>query len=764
MPLSFASDQFTNFAITTLGGGVGGQGTPIGANDGTIALTPGTGFAFPAAGPFALVIGPATPSPEVITVTARAGDVLTVLRGQDNTVAKGWPVGAQIEHVLTASSMTKVWTALQAVIAAVNAAATVPLALSNLAAGALPTTITIAAGNLLGTGTQTLPSNWRLAYSQLTGVPSSTSTLAGATDVSLSSLSNGQVLTYNSGTSKWTNQTPSSGFTDPTTTKGDLIVHGSSTARLGVGSDGYVLTADSTQTLGIKWAAAAGGGGSSTLAADTDVAIASPANGQALVYNSTASKWVNATNSVMGLTTGQLQALKQLTGGVVSGGITLGSTGLMSGEVDTCASFGGSSLGIALLPSAFPFGTGAWTIEVWLTGTGSGTQVAFGIGPSAGAGVWIGTSGTAFSLSISGAGITGGTVSSSTAHHVVGTFDGTTSRLYVDGSLVSSNGSVTATIQNTAPATVGNVPGAWGNYPYNGKIEKLALYAGALSATRVAAHAAATSSSSVYDSAVLADSPQHYWKLNEAANSPLVSDFVVSQGSNYGAALPSDHYLVGQLGQNDTDLTNKVVIPGLSSSPDIRVAGTNDDEFDGTWSGTPSGWTAWNAPDVANSNTDVLSQLHLKSNSTVGYTTRGIYKACPTMPFTMTAKVSGSYLCSAGVTGAGLFIGDSTPAVHITHYLLSGANTRVQVDKGNSATSFNTNVANGGVVVTAPIYLRIVVHSSSNVDFFYGTSGLVWSPITTGYNPGITVATVGLFVHSEQNQPGEGVFDWIRFS
>ena len=63
------------------------------------------------------------------------------------------------------------------------------------------------------------------------------------------------------------------------TTLGDLIVASGNAAvgRLGVGANTQVLTADSTQTLGVKWAAAGGGGATTLLGvvSGTDGATAS---------------------------------------------------------------------------------------------------------------------------------------------------------------------------------------------------------------------------------------------------------------------------------------------------------------------------------------------------------------------------------------------------------------------------------------------------------------------------------------------------------
>jgi len=62
---------------------------------------------------------------------------------------------------------------------------------------------------------------------------------------------NGALYAYDQVSASWIQLY---GYTSPLSTKGDIFVRGASDTRLPVGTNGYFLQADSTQTTGLKWA------------------------------------------------------------------------------------------------------------------------------------------------------------------------------------------------------------------------------------------------------------------------------------------------------------------------------------------------------------------------------------------------------------------------------------------------------------------------------------------------------------------------------
>jgi len=92
-----------------------------------------------------------------------------------------------------------------------------------------------------------------------------TSAIASPQEGMISYLKDTNATQYYSG-SAWVNI---GGAGSPLTTKGDLYTYSTTDARLGVGTNGQILTADSAEATGLKWASAASGGGMTLLSTTT---------------------------------------------------------------------------------------------------------------------------------------------------------------------------------------------------------------------------------------------------------------------------------------------------------------------------------------------------------------------------------------------------------------------------------------------------------------------------------------------------------------
>lgn len=101
-----SSYQFTNNAASTLASG-------ITAGDTSITVATGTGGAFPTltGSQFCYCTLQNTTGTvvEIVKVTARSGDVFTVVRAQDNTSASSFSTGDKFELRLTAGELTELF-------------------------------------------------------------------------------------------------------------------------------------------------------------------------------------------------------------------------------------------------------------------------------------------------------------------------------------------------------------------------------------------------------------------------------------------------------------------------------------------------------------------------------------------------------------------------------------------------------------------------------------------------------------------------------
>ncbi|MDQ1509359.1 MAG: trimeric autotransporter adhesin, partial [Actinomycetota bacterium] len=173
-------------------------------------------------------------------------------------------------------------------------------------------------------------------------------------------------------------------------------------------------------------------------------------------------------------------------------GATLGAPGLLASSNNTAASFSGSNQRVTIPSSTALAPASAVSVEAWIKPAAI---------PAAGAFASVATKAESYSLQFNGPRLEftimqagtrrrlqapTGAVAVGSIYHVVGTYDGTTQRLYVNGAQVASAALTGAITTNVNTFYIASWNGS--SEFFNGVIDEVAVYPTALTAAQVSNH------------------------------------------------------------------------------------------------------------------------------------------------------------------------------------------------------------------------------------------------------------------------------------
>lgn len=185
---------------------------------------------------------------------------------------------------------------------------------------------------------------------------------------------------------------------------------------------------------------------------------------------------------------------------------------------------------------------------------------------------------------------------------------------------------------------------------------------------------------------------------------------------------------------------------GAADDPILAAFGAPTTEYDFETSSL-AGWTARGAPDVVNADTTAPGCYYVKHNTS---TTQlfGHYRASPSMPFTLIAKVMDGVIYNTNISWTGaVFVGEATPGKLAFCSYRHATGWKPGASYWSSPTSGAAADAPGTVLVTEvsfPHYLALVVNSSTDIAAYLSKNGRVWDRRASAWNPGFTVGAIGV--------------------
>ncbi len=266
--------------------------------------------------------------------------------------------------------------------------------------------------------------------------------------------------------------------------------------------------------------------------------------------------------------------------GTYRNGVALGAPSLLASDTaNKAATFNGVNNSVSVPSSAGLSPTGAVTAEAWVQPSAI---------PAAGSFASVLSKAESYSLQFNGPQLEFTTIQGTTRrrvqapagaivagqrYHVVGTYDGTTQRLYVNGALVASAAFSGALNANTNPVSFGSWDGA--KEFLSGTIDEAAVYAKVLSAAQIANHyqkggtTTPPPSPAKYATTVAADNPVSYWRLGETSGTTAADSVGPNTGTYSNGVTLGAPSLLASDGANQAatfnGVNNFVSIPSSSA-------------------------------------------------------------------------------------------------------------------------------------------------------------------------------------------------------
>jgi Concanavalin A-like lectin/glucanases superfamily/Lysyl oxidase len=270
--------------------------------------------------------------------------------------------------------------------------------------------------------------------------------------------------------------------------------------------------------------------------------------------------------------------------GTYKNGTMLGQPSLLAGDLaNSSARFDGSNdyVGIPSSPSLVP--SGKVSVEAWIKPDALPSKDNFASIASKPESYSLQFSGPNLEFTIMQSGVRkrlqapSGAVAVGRAYHVVGTYDGAIQRLYVNGVEVANaplSGPITT---NSKPLDIGS----WseGSEAFDGTIDEVAVYAGALSAARAAAHWQAGSGEAPPETTVKDPSgliataaSETRIDLKWADNSDNEGEFLIQRDTSPTFAAP----VILPVWANSTSFSDTELAPGTTYYYRVRARNATD--------------------------------------------------------------------------------------------------------------------------------------------------------------------------------------------